>query len=185
MIKINLSASGASRHSRAFHLPGLSPNLGLLFGLLYLGAVGGLGGYWWSLGAERTRLTGEIDRAQTELVHLREEIGRGTTIKARVAEMRKRVDVIETLTRDQGRPIKLIDAFADMIPRDLWITGLEERSSSLRISGTAFSATAVADFMANLRASGRFADVDIVISRQDLSKTPRLVTFEVTCRFEG
>jgi len=39
--------------------------------------------------------------------------------------------------------------------------------------------------MTNLRASGKFKDVDIVVSRQDLAKVPRLVTFEVTCRFES
>jgi type IV pilus assembly protein PilN len=99
--------------------------------------------------------------------------------------MRKRVEVIEALTKDQGRPIQLFDAFADMIPRDLWITGLEEKNSMLRVSGSAFTTVAVSDFMANLRASGRFKEVDIVVSRQDHSKAPRLVTFEVTCRFES
>jgi hypothetical protein len=39
--------------------------------------------------------------------------------------------------------------------------------------------------MANLRASGKFKEVEIVVSRQDLGKSPQLVTFEVTCRFEG
>jgi Tfp pilus assembly protein PilN len=78
----------------------------------------------------------------------------------------------------------LFDALADMVPRELWLNTLEERGSTLKISGTAYSPTAVADFMANLRASGRFKDVDILVSRQDLSRTPRQVTFEVTCRFE-
>jgi Tfp pilus assembly protein PilN len=54
----------------------------------------------------------------------------------------------------------------------------------LKIAGSAFSTTAVADFMANLKSSGKFRDVDLIVSRQDLSKAPRLVTFEVTCRFE-
>jgi hypothetical protein len=38
--------------------------------------------------------------------------------------------------------------------------------------------------MSNLKSSGRFKDVDIVISRQAIDKTPRLVTFEVTCKIE-
>ena len=29
-----------------------------------------------------------------------------------------------------------------------------------------------------------FKDVDLVESRQDLTKSPRTITFEVTCRFE-
>ena len=39
--------------------------------------------------------------------------------------------------------------------------------------------------MQNLRASGRFKEVDIVVARQEITKTPRFVTFEVTCRFES
>jgi len=55
----------------------------------------------------------------------------------------------------------------------------------LKILGTAYSPTAVSDFMTNLRSSGRFKEVDIMISKQELQKAPRLVTFEVTCRFES
>jgi Tfp pilus assembly protein PilN len=184
MIRINLSPS-AEQGRRTLRLPGLGLNLGVLFAVLYLGAFAGVGGYWWSLTSDRARLNVDIGRAQQELTSLKAEIGKGASIKADVADMRKRVEVIEALTKDQGRPIMLFDAFADMIPRDLWITGLEEKNSTLRVSGSAFSTVAVSDFMANLRASGRFKDVDIVVSRQDHSKAPRLVTFEVTCRFES
>jgi Tfp pilus assembly protein PilN len=185
MIRINLSPSASQRGGWNLRRPSLGLNLGMLFSVLYLGAAAGLGGYWWSLAADRTRLNVEINRAQQELTSLKAEIGKGASIKSDVADMRKRVEVIEALTKDQGRPILLFDAFADMIPRDLWITGLEEKNSLLRVSGTAFSTVAVSDFMANLRASGRFKEVDIVVSRQDHSKAPRLVTFEVTCRYES
>ena len=75
--------------------------------------------------------------------------------------------------------------FAAVIPNDLWVTRMEERGNILKVNGTAFSSAAVSDLMANLRASGKFKEVEIVTSKQDLSKSPRLVTFEVTCRFEG
>ena len=81
--------------------------------------------------------------------------------------------------------MRLFDALADVVPRDLWLTGLEERGDTMHITGTSYSMTAVSDFMNNLRASGRFKDVDIVTSRQDLTKTPRTVLFQVTCRFES
>ena len=35
-----------------------------------------------------------------------------------------------------------------------------------------------------LKATGKFKDVDIVDAKQDLTKTPRLITFEVVTRFE-
>ena len=38
--------------------------------------------------------------------------------------------------------------------------------------------------MANLKACGKFKDVDIVDAKQDLTKSPRTITFEVVVRFE-
>ena len=78
----------------------------------------------------------------------------------------------------------LLDAFVDTVPPDLWITSFEDRGASLKISGTAYSTRAVSEFLNNLRQSGKFKDVDIIVSRQDLNKNPIMVTFEVTCRFE-
>ena len=88
------------------------------------------------------------------------------------------------LTGKAARPVYLLDAMADTLPPDLWLTRLEERGPSLRIAGTTYSSVALSDFMANLKASGRFKDVDLVDAKQDLSKSPRTITFEVTCRFE-
>jgi Tfp pilus assembly protein PilN len=70
---------------------------------------------------------------------------------------------------------------ADTVPQDLWLTALEEKDGRLRLGGVAFSSSAVADFMTNLKRSGTFKEVDIVVSRQDLTKRPRVVTFEITC----
>jgi len=43
----------------------------------------------------------------------------------------------------------------------------------------------VSEFMANLKAYGKFKDIEIVISRQDLTRVNSPVTFEVTCRYES
>ena len=185
MIRINLAPEQKRRRGISFSLSLPSFNLGLLFGVLYVLAVVGIGAYWWSLSGEETKLAGDVDRKSKELATLKTTLGQGSKVKDLVAELRKRVDVVTQLTKNQARPIVLVDAFASAVPRDLWITALEERNSVLRVSGPAFSTTAVYDFMANLRSSGRFRDVDIVVSRRDLARPPPLVPFEVPCRFEG
>jgi len=185
MIRINL-APDAKRRRVGFTLPALPAfNLGWLFLIIYVVAAGGLGAWWWTLSGEESTLTQEIDKKNKELTQLKETLGQGANVKAQVEELRKRLAVLEELTKGQARPIVLVDAFANMIPKDLWITGIEDRNQILRISGSAFSTTAVADFMQNLRASGKFKDVDIIVSRRDLARPSPLVTFEVTCRFEG
>lgn len=182
MIRINLAPTVARRRGFRLALPRL--NLGVIFGLVYLVAVLGIGAYWWSLAADEKRLSAEVDRTSKELATLKAAIGAGGKIKDQAADLRKRVAVIDELTKNQTRPIRLLDAFVEVVPRDLWVTGFEERGTALRVSGSAYSAAAVADLMSNLRASGKFKDVDLLVSRQDLAKTPSHVIFEITCRFE-
>src|SRR5262249_48659481 len=119
-----------------------------------------------------------------ELERLRPIIAAGQRYRRERDELEKRLNAIETVARNQARPVYLLDTMADTLPPDLWLTRLEERGPSLRIAGTTYSSVALSDFMANLKASGRFRDVDLVDAKQDLSKSPRTITFEVTCRFE-
>ena len=188
MIRINL-APERSRRKRGMGL-GLNIslpafNLGWLFGIVYLAAALGVGGYWWTLKLSENRLRTEIDAAKREIAVLKVQIGQENKVKDMAAELRKRIAIIEELSKNQARPIRLVDTFATAVPPDLWITFMEEKNAALKISGAAGSTVAVSTFMSNLRSSGKFKDVDIVISRQDLARATPQVTFEVTCRFES
>jgi type IV pilus assembly protein PilN len=184
MIRVNLAPFETRRRGLALSLSLPSFNLGIAFGLLYVVAVPALGLYWYGQVSEERALTSDVDRLNRELASLNTTLGQGSGVKAQLAEVKRRVAILEDLTRGQGRSIVLLDAFIDTVPRDLWITSFEQREAALKLSGTAFSTLAVSDFMSNLKSSGKFRDVDIVISRQAIDKTPSLVTFEVTCKFE-
>ena len=184
MIRINLAPVAARRRGASMRLSLPSFNLGVLFGILYLVAVAGLGFYWYGLMSEESSLTADVDRLNRELASLKTTLGQGAGVKAQLADVKRRIAVLEEITKGQGRPIVLLDSFIDTVPRDLWITSLEQKESGLKLSGTAFSTTAVSDFMSNLKSSGKFKEVDILISRQAIDKSPSLVTFEVTCKFE-
>ena len=189
MIRINLAPpEGRARHRAggaklALRMPDF--NLGLLFVVLYLATGAGVGAWWWMTTGREADLTRHLSSANAELTMLKQRVGEAGKVREQVAELKKRIDAIDQLTKGQARPVLLFDSLVDVVPKDLWLTALEERGNTLRITGTSYSTTAVADFMSNLRSSGRFKDVDIVSSRQDITKTPRLVTFEVTCRFES
>ena len=185
MIRINLAPRREKRGRRGLHLALPQLNLGVLFGIAAVALAAGLGGYWWNLWREEQRLTAEVQAGAVELALLKATVAQAGKIKEQLADLQERLKAIQVLTKDQSRPLLLVDAFADAVPADLWITGLEDQGAVLRVTGTAFSTTAVANFMAALRASGKFRDVDIVLSKRDLAKTPSLVSFEVTCRFEG
>jgi type IV pilus assembly protein PilN len=158
--------------------------LGLIFGILFAVVVLGFGGWWVFLTRQATRLESEIARGKAEMVTLKAVIAEGQRFKQEKEELERRLATIDQLAQGQTRPVYLMDAMVDSMPQDLWLTLVEEKQNQLKLAGAAFSTTAVADLMANLRRSGRFKDVDILVSRQDTSKVPRLITFEVICRFE-
>jgi Tfp pilus assembly protein PilN len=180
-IKINLAPPPAKK---PFSVSIPSFNLGWLFGILFVLLIGGLGAWWWGLEADVDRLNREIADNKREVERLKTLIAEGQRFKRGKEERERRVNAIEAVARKQTRPVYLLDALADVLPRDLWITRMEERGPVLRLAGVAYSSTALADFMANLKASNKFVDVDLVESRQDLTKPVRTITFEVTCRFE-
>ena len=182
MIRINL-APPRERAGVRLGLPQV--NLGLVFGLAAVGLAAVFGGSSLYLFREERRLTAEIEVQAGELNSLRTIVGPAAKMKDQLAELKARLKTIQALTKVQSRPRFLIDTFADVVPADLWITGLEDTGAVLRVTGTAFSATAVSNLMGALRASGKFRDIDIVVSRRDLDKAPDVVTFEVTCRFES
>jgi len=188
MIRINLAPERGRRRKVGFKgiklgLPAF--NLGMLFGVVYLALVLGIGMYWWFLISTKASLSAKIDNANRELTALKAQIGQESKVRDLALELRKRVDVIEAITKAPAQKIQLVEAFASVIPNDLWVTAFEERSGQVKISGSAFSPTAIADFMSNLRSSGKFKDVDLVVTRRDLARPAPLVTFEVTCRYEG
>jgi type IV pilus assembly protein PilN len=180
MIKINL----APPTTKARREPGEGVNLGAIFGGLTVLLVGAVGAYWWTVSSDVSAMQTEMEQNKAEVARLKPIIAEGQRYRREKEELERRVNAIEIVARNQARPSYLMDALSETLPSDLWLTRIEEKNTQLRLAGTTFSSVALADFMANLKASGRFKDVDLVESRQDLSKSPRTITFEVACRFE-
>jgi Tfp pilus assembly protein PilN len=180
VIRINLAPP--TGRTRSAGPPGI--HLGIVFGGLVALVVLVLGAYSWILAADLAGFRRSIDDDRAEIARLKPIIAEGQRYRAEKEDLERRVNAIETVARNQPRPVYLLDALADMLPIDLWLTRVEEKGQQLKLAGTTYSSVALADFMANLKASGKFKDVDLVESRQDLVKSPRTITFEVTCRFE-
>jgi len=179
MIRINLAPPSAKK---AFAVPDF--NLGMLFGVAGLGLLLIVGGYWWILSAEIRRLNTEIAENKKQADQLKVVIAEGQRFRRDKEALERRVNAIDVVARQATRPVYLLDAVADQLPKDLWLTRMEEKGTQLKFAGSTYSATSLSDFMSNLKASGKFRDVDIVVSKRDLDKAPDLVTFEITCRFE-
>ena len=181
MIRINL-APPSTKRGGGFGLPDF--NLGMLFGGAALVLVLFLGVWWWSLSSEIKRLNTEIAENKKQAEQLKVVIAEGQRFKRDKEALERRVNAIDIVARQQTRPVYLLDAVVDQLPKDLWLTRMEEKGTQLKFAGSTYSATSLSDFMSNLKASGKFKDVDIVDARQDLTKSPRVIAFEVVARFE-
>src|SRR5215471_12825068 len=164
MIRINLAPPPEKTRMADLSSP-VGLHLGLVYGALFLLLVGALGAYWWKMAGDVATLEREIAANEREKAGLQKGIVEGQRFKQETSELERRVN-----------------AMADMVPADVWLTRIEEKGQQLRLAGAAYSPVAISDFMSNLKASGRFRDVDLVESRQDLAKASRLITFEVSCR---
>ena len=72
------------------------------------------------------------------------------------------MNAIEQFARDQARPAYLMDAMADVLPPISGSLGSRRRGSSSGSRARRTRQLALSDFMANLKASGKFKDVDLV-----------------------
>src|SRR5262245_57156109 len=111
MIRINLAPERGRRRKVGFKgiklgLPAF--NLGWLFGVVYLALLVVIGVYWWYLASTQANLTADIDRAQKDLALLKAQIGQESKVRDLAAELRKRVDVIEAITKAPGQKIQLV-----------------------------------------------------------------------------
>ena len=179
MILVNLVPVRVARR-------GLGPWVGILGVLLHLAVLGGLGGWSWSLARTQNRLAAGVDRGSREIAAARSELARRASVLEELAGLTRRLQALQELTRHQHVAPRVLDALVDVIPRDVWLTSLEGHGLAVRARGAAPSAAAVAALLASLQASGRFGDVDVVISKQDPGQVgDPLVSFEVSCRFGG
>jgi Tfp pilus assembly protein PilN len=181
LIRINLAPVETTQRPRRRRV---FLTLLLVFALMTVTVLGGyaLGG--WRFAAASARLRVEIADAEAELGRLLTSKAEGQTGLEREADdVGRRLTAIASLAREAGRPVRLLEAVADLVPARLWLTRIEDRQGRLRIAGRADATSTVAQFMATLEASGRFKEIDLVESRED-AQAPPWVMFELACRFE-
>jgi Tfp pilus assembly protein PilN len=140
-------------------------------------------GWGFALRGEEVRLAAQVAALSQELAAVQPMLGAAARARATADDLARRARVLEELGRGRGAMIRTLDGLLDVVPREVSLAGLDARGGDLRATGSAATARAVADFAANLRASGGFRDVEIAVSRRDLGQAPPgPVGFEITCR---
>jgi len=186
MIRINLL--GVPKPKKGRRGPAISVGGGAnmtLVGVLLVLAVGG--GNWWyykGLNDQTTKLQSDLSAARTENSRLAQT-------KVRYQERQKqfdlydhRVKVIHQLQESQTGPVNLMDMIASTVNSTdaVWLGTMNEDGNNINLTGTALSATAVANLLSNLKKTDYFKNVEIKETFQDESvKDMQAFQFTITC----
>jgi type IV pilus assembly PilN-like protein len=97
---------------------------------------------------------------------------------------KRRVDVIDGLRQNQTGPVILMAMLGETVNNTeaVWLSKMDDQGASINLEGTALSADAVANLIANLQKTGFFKTVEIKETFQDEQiKDMQAFQFTLTC----
>ena len=188
MIKVNLSGKQQQKKqqpvAKAASKP-LSTGPSSALPLLHLVLVAGtaVAGYFWysDLTTQSDNLSNRIGSLQQEQTKLDAIIKTEQVYETRKAALEKRIQIIEDLRKNQLSPVVVLDALANAIDRTrfVWLSNLSQSNATISMAGTGTSVDTLSDFVANLKSTGYFRNINL--ARFDDAKGN--YTFSLTCEF--
>jgi Tfp pilus assembly protein PilN len=177
MIRINLLGQARPKAQRRA-VPLEATLQILLLGLSLLFAVGVLWYHYYQLNEDVKKKQQEISRLQSEKARLESLKTQVDAFDRENQLLQHRINVIEELQRNRTGGQALLDALGSTVSRTdaLWLTSVSRKGNSLTIDGAAASINAVANFISQLKRSGKFDQVEIKESHED-DKIPGVQTF--------
>jgi type IV pilus assembly protein PilN len=150
----------------------------LLLGLSLLFALGVLWFHWYQLTQDGTKKQQEISKLQSEKSRLENLKAQVDAFEVQKKLLQQRINVIEELQRNRTGGSDLLDSVANTVSRTdaLWLNSITRKGNALTIDGSAASINAVANFITQLKRSGKFDQVEIKESHED-DKLPGVQTF--------
>lgn len=171
MIRINLIRGKRKKRKEI--------NLEFLFILIPIAVVLGLFFFHRTLTGRIEKLKADIQKANTEIARLKNEIGEVEKFKARKAELQKKVDIIANLQTGRKAPVKVFEAIAAAVPEKCWLDSMTLKDDKIELRGIAQNNNTIAGFMTSLGQTGRFKDVVLGSAEQAVLTGQKLVRFNL------
>ncbi len=193
MIRINLLENSKGKNKRAggSSVPTLptiemgdmgSPKLKVLVVLLLAGALNF--SYWYRLDRQAKSITAQMQAAEQTNRELSDVKARYLERQTQANNYKRRVDVIDQLRSAQAGPVNLLAMLGQTVNETeaVWLRKMDDTGPSVNLEGTALSADAVANLIANLQKTGFFKAVEIKETFQDDQiKDMQAFQFTLTC----
>ena len=128
-------------------------------GRQFLVVVGGallltlLGNWLWydGLASEEKKNAQRMAATQARIAELEKVIGEVDKINARKKDVQAKLAILADLRKQRTGPVRMLDALSTSIPKKVWLTGFDEKSSAVKMTGRAVSHEDVAEFMRALQ----------------------------------
>ena len=139
--------------------------------------------YFWQriLVQQDEELSRQIMLAKKEKVRQEGMLKENEVFEKRRKLLETRINVIESLKKNQSGPVQVLDLLSECIQRSegVWLKDLAQKGNLITVNGTAMgSPDAVADFITNLTRVGNFKNVNLVNLQELDSKYSFSITFE-------
>ena len=139
--------------------------------------------YFWQriLVQQDEELSRQIMLAKKEKVRQEGMLRENEVFEKRRKLLETRINVIESLKKNQSGPVQVLDLLSECIQRSegVWLKDLAQKGNLVTVNGTAMgSPDAVADFITNLTRVGNFKNVNLVNLQELDSKYSFSITFE-------
>lgn len=128
---------------------------------------------------------------QNRIAEIEQKIGQQNVVIAEVEKfekIQKRLEgilkAISDLEKVQIGPTHYLDMANMILPDDLWLRNIIERSSRLTFKGLAFSNPGISKFAERLKRSKLFYKVDIEESQQRVIKGEKVHEFSIVCNMQ-
>jgi type IV pilus assembly protein PilN len=190
MIRINLLSVEKPIAATASSGPKFSLNLSEKAGpIAALFVLAGCSGYialdYLNLQQQDAALHQELIAARAEKARLQPILREVERFESQKRDLQQRVNLIEELRQNQAGPVHMLDQISRSMPDRLWLLDMKQTNSDITLDGKTSTLSSLADFVANLEASGYFAKpVEITNSEEEKSNDTDLIKFTVKATFE-
>ena len=155
MVRINLLAVRVSKKREA------GKQQLALFAIVVI--AGFVGNFVWASSRETAMKAQQARLARTrdEIAQLDRIIGEVKNIKEAQKALKEKLDILDRLKAGRVGPVRMLDELAQITPKRLWITSLEQGKDMLHLVGAASTIDDVSEFMAALKKSPYFGAVEL------------------------
>jgi type IV pilus assembly protein PilN len=124
----------------------------------------------------------KINKLTIEISQYQADIQRVEEFKRKRNDLNAKLNAIKDLDTRRSGPVKMMDEFATIIPKKMWIMSFRENNKKLELEGIATDGPVISDFLDKLRNSQYFEGAQLIQTQQTTFDGKAMQRFNVVCQ---